>query len=175
MSLAAAGRRPLALVGLSGAGKSTVARVLAARLDLPLRDTDALVSAAAGMPVAQIFAERGEAAFRALETAALTVVLADGPAVVATGGGIVLRESSRTLLHTGAFVVWLDAPDAALLARLHAHDEMRPLLVGDAAARLATLRAARATLYAEVAHLHVATDGLSVAAVADVIISSYVL
>jgi shikimate kinase len=127
------------------------------------------------MPVAQIFAERGEVAFRELEATALASALADGPAVVATGGGIVLRETSRSLLHTCAFVVWLDAPDATLLARLHAHDETRPLLVGDAAARLAALRAARTALYAEVAHLRVTTDGLSVAAVTDLITSSYVL
>lgn len=175
MPLASNERRPLALVGLSGAGKSTVARALAARLGLPLIDTDALVSAAAAAPVARIFAERGEAAFRDLEAAALAEALAGRAAVVATGGGAVLRAANRTLLRANAFVVWLDAPDAELLARLRAHDEERPLLAEHAEARLAALRAARAPLYAEVAHLRVDTAGRAADGVAERIISSYVL
>ena len=166
-------RRPLALVGLSGSGKSTVAHELIARLDMPLCDTDALVVAATGMPLAQLFAERGEAAFRTLETAALIAALVSAPAVIATGGGIVLHAANRALLQANAFVVWLDAPDAVLLARLLAHDEARPLLAHDAATRLAALRAARTPLYAEVAHLQVATATLTVAAVAVTIISAY--
>ncbi len=152
----------LALVGLSGAGKSTVGRLLAARLGWPLRDTDALVVARAGRTAAQIFAEDGEARFRELEGAALAETLEDGPAVVATGGGIVLRAENRALLRARARVVWLDAPSDALLARLLAHDERRPLLDGaDPAARLEELRAARAALYAEVAHQRLGAAGRS--------------
>jgi shikimate kinase len=165
--------RTIALVGLSGAGKSTVGPRLAGRLGMPLLDTDALVAAAAGMPVAAIFAARGEAAFRDLEAAALAEALAGQPVVLATGGGAVLREASRALLRARAFVVWLDAPDAALLARLRASAEERPLLAGDAAARLAALRAARGPLYAEVAHLAVDTAGLSPAEVVERIREGY--
>lgn len=166
-------QRPIALVGLSGAGKSTVARALATRLGWPLADTDALVVARAGRPVAAIFAEQGEAAFRALEAEALAAALAGPPAVVATGGGVVLHAANRALLQQQAFVVWLDAPDAALIARLAAHDEERPLLAGDAAARLAALRATRAPLYAAVASMRLATEELTPETVVERILAAY--
>lgn len=149
---------PFALIGLSGVGKSTVGRLLAARQGLPLYDTDALVAAAQGCPVAQIFAEQGEPAFRVMEAAALADALGRGPAVVATGGGVVLRAANRELLRRRARVVWLDAPTPTLVARLLAHAEQRPLLADDPAARLEALRQARAPLYATVAHLRLAVD-----------------
>src|SRR5262245_60858933 len=135
--------RSIALVGLSGSGKSSLGRALAARLGRPLLDTDVLVTQAAGCDVAQIFAEYGEACFRELEAAVLRAALQSAPAVIATGGGVVLRAENRALLRERAFVAWLDAPTAALVARLRAHDEGRPLLQGDdPAARLEALRAA---------------------------------
>ena len=146
----------IALVGLSGVGKSSVGRLLAARLGWPLLDTDVLIAEAAGRTVAQIFADSGESRFRDLEAAALQRAFSITPCVVSTGGGIVLRSENRALLCARAFVVWLDAPTETLAARLRAHDEARPL-VGDAdpAARLEALRAARAGMYAEVAHARV--------------------
>lgn len=166
-------QRPIALVGLSGVGKSTVARLLAAELGWEWADTDAMVAAAAGRPVAQIFAERGEPFFREREAAALAEALSGGPRVVATGGGAVLTAASRLLLKERAFVAWLDAPDAAILARLRAHAEERPLLVGDAAGKLAALRAARAPLYAALAALRVDTAGREPGALAAEIGSIY--
>lgn len=146
----------IALVGLSGVGKSSVGRRLAARLGWPLLDTDALIAATAGRTVAQIFADAGEPHFRDLESTALQQAFAITPCIVSTGGGIVLRPENRALLCARAFVVWLDAPTETLVARLQAHDEARPLIGGvDPAARLETLRAARAGLYAEVAHVRV--------------------
>jgi len=157
--------RAIALVGLSGSGKSSVARALALQLGAPLRDTDALVVAMARRSIAAIFAESGEDAFRDDEAAALAVALADPPAVIATGGGIVVREGNRRQLRAAA-TVWLDAPAELLLARLRAHDEARPLLAGaDPLARLATQRAQRAPWYHEVAAHTVVTAGLDVAAV----------
>jgi shikimate kinase len=148
--------RSIALVGLSGVGKSSAGRRLAARLGWPLRDTDALIAQSEGRTIAQIFAEAGEARFRDLESAALQLALSISPCVVSTGGGIVLRAENRALLRERAFVVWLDAPTETLVARLLAHDEARPLIGGaDPAARLEALRAARAGLYAEVAHTRV--------------------
>jgi shikimate kinase len=163
-------QRPIALIGLSGSGKSSVGRLLAERLDWPLLDTDVLIVRAAGCEIAEIFAEEGEARFRDMEAAALRGALDGPPAVVATGGGIVLRAENRALLHERAFVVWLDAPTATLLARLLAHDEQRPLLQGDTAARLEALRAARAALYGEVANLRIATDGRTVEGICDAVI-----
>jgi shikimate kinase len=148
--------RSIALVGLSGVGKSSAGRLLAERLGWPLRDTDALIAQAEGRTIAQIFAQAGEARFRDLESAALRLALSDTPCVVSTGAGIVLRPENRALLCERAFVVWLDAPTDTLVARLMAHDEARPLIAGaDPAARLEAQRAARAILYAEVAHAHV--------------------
>ncbi len=108
-----------------------------------------------------------ESRFRDQEAVALRQALVGPPAVVATGGGIVLRAENRALLRERAFVVWLDAPTATLLARLLTHDEERPLLQGDAVARLEALRAARAALYAEVAVLRVETDGRTAEAVCE--------
>lgn len=160
----------IALVGLSGGGKSTVARLLAARLHWPLRDTDALIEQEAGCTIAAIFAAEGEAGFRERETAALKAALADPPAIIATGGGIVLRDTNRSLLTRRTLVVWLDAPTGELLARLRSHDEERPLLTGeDPAARLETLRAQRAYLYRDVARLVVDTAGKSPETVAELI------
>jgi shikimate kinase len=155
--------RPIALVGLSGAGKSSVGRALAAQLARPLLDTDALVVQSAGCDIAQIFAVEGEARFRDLEAAALRTALDSTPAIVATGAGVVLRAENRALLRERAVVAWLDAPTTELIARLRAHDEARPLLQGDdPAARLEVLRTARAALYAQVADIRVATDGRAV-------------
>lgn len=167
------GGRTVALVGLSGAGKSSVSRALAARLGLPHADTDAMIAARAGRPVPELFVAVGESAFRDLEAAALAEALAGPPLALATGGGVVLRAANRALLRARALVVWLDAPDAHLLDRLRAHDEERPLLAGDAAARLAALRAARAPLYEEASHLALDTAGLTPAEVAERIVERY--
>jgi len=146
----------IALVGLSGVGKSSVGGLLAARLGWPLLDTDAIIVETAGRTVAQIFADAGEPRFRELEAAALQRAFSITPCVVSTGGGIVLRAENRALLRSHAFVVWLDAPTATLVARLLAHDQARPLIGGaDPAGRMEALRAARAGLYAEVAHVRV--------------------
>ncbi len=167
-----AATRSLALVGLSGAGKSSVGRLLAARLDWPLRDTDTLIEQAAGRSVARIFAEQGEAGFRDLEAAALRTALTPS-AIVATGGGIVLRAENRALLRARAYVVWLDAPTETLITRLQAHAEMRPLLNGDPAANLTALRSARAALYDEIAHLRVETAGRGVDEVCEQILDVF--
>jgi shikimate kinase len=161
------------LVGLSGAGKSSVGRLLAGRLGWPLLDTDTLIVKSAGREIAQIFAVEGEARFRDMEAAALRQALEGPPAVVATGGGIVLHAENRALLRERAFVVWLDAPTATLAARLQVHDEERPLLQGDAVARLEALRSARAALYAEVAVLRVETGGRTAEEVCEEVMRAF--
>ncbi|WP_298816474.1 shikimate kinase [uncultured Chloroflexus sp.] len=151
--------RPIALIGLSGCGKSTLARLLARALSCPWYDTDAAVAAAAGMSVADLFQTYGEAEFRARETAVLAEALQETQ-VIATGGGIVLQPENRQMLRERATIIWLDATDTTILTRLAADAEQRPLLRGDAAARLASLRAARESLYAALADVKVQTDEL---------------
>lgn len=152
-------QRSIALVGLSGTGKSTIGRALAERTGCVLIDIDAQIAIRAGQSIPEIFRDHGEAAFRQIETEALQAALeSNRPRILATGAGIVLRAESRAVLREHAFVVWLDAPTKTLVARLQAHDEERPLLRGDdMIARLEDLRATRTPLYAEVAHLYVST------------------
>jgi shikimate kinase len=157
----AAMQQSVALIGLSGAGKSTIGRLLAAQLTLPYVDTDALIVGKTGQTISVFFQEIGEAAFRALESETLHAALTNTPCVLATGGGIVLNAANRTLLRENAYCVWLDAPDVVLVRRLLAHDEARPLLQGDPLVRLAALRKAREALYAEVADLRIDTSNMS--------------
>ena len=169
-------RRVIALVGLSGAGKSTTGRLLAARLGWPLLDTDTLLVQAAGRSVAQVFAEEGEQRFREREAAALQEALAASPCVIATGGGIVLRADNRARLREHAYVVWLDAPTGTLIERLRAHDEARPLLAGDEpATRLEALRTAREALYAGLANLRITTAGRSAEEICEEILQNDII
>jgi len=144
--------KSIALVGLPGAGKTTVGRRLAALLGLPFADSDAEIEAAAGLGVAEIFERRGEAHFRMLERGAIAG-LVDGPArVIATGGGAFIDPATRALLLERCTVVWLDGEPALLAARATG----RPLLAGDdPEAALARLAAARNPIYAE-AHVRIA-------------------
>ncbi|HVU93236.1 MAG TPA: shikimate kinase [Jatrophihabitans sp.] len=150
------------LVGLPGTGKSSTGRRLAKILAVPFADSDELVEATAGRTVAEIFAERGEPAFRAAEQAAVVGALAGFDGVLALGGGAVGTAAVRdALAASGVPVVHLTATLATLADRIGDADH-RPLLAGDAAARratLAALAAERAPLYAAVATLAVATDG----------------
>lgn len=155
--------RHVVLVGMMGAGKSSVGRALAARLRMPLVDLDDAVEAAAGRPVAEIFAAEGEPGFRDREEQALALALAGPPAVVATGGGVVERGVNRQALGAdGVTVVWLDAPLAVLAGRV-GDGQGRPLLSeaeDGPMTRLAALHARRAPLYQEVAHHRVDTAAL---------------
>jgi shikimate kinase len=146
----------LTLIGYRGCGKSTVAALLAPRLRLPCIDADEVLERRAGRTIAALIAERGEAAFRDLESGVLAELLAGPPAILATGGGVVLRESNRTLLRdSGRPVVWLRADADVVRARLAADPmtaQRRPgLSSGDPLAEVAATIAAREPLYAEVA------------------------
>ena len=160
--------RHAALVGLMGAGKTSVGQSLAELLDLPFVDCDARISAAAGKSIPEIFAADGEARFRRLESEILQALLgADAPSVIATGGGVVLAERNRSLLRSRAVVCWLQAEPPVLAARVGAGIG-RPLLlderrVGGTAGRLAELAAERRRFYEEVADVSLATDDLSTA------------
>ncbi|GIW73304.1 MAG: hypothetical protein KatS3mg102_2846 [Planctomycetota bacterium] len=155
----AAGR--VFLVGLPGAGKSTVGRRLAERLGAAFADADARIAARAGKSVSAIFAEDGEACFRALEREVVGELCAAAPPLVAAlGGGALGEERTRQQLRRAGTVVWLRAPAPVLLARLAA-EQHRPLFAGlDAAARqarLAALAAAREPHYRATASLVIET------------------
>src|SRR5262249_37184286 len=120
---------PLFLCGLSGAGKSTVGALVAEALGAGFCDLDAEIEREAGRSVAEIFAQEGEATFRAREAVALERTLARGDAVIALGGGALVHEASRTRVLASGRVVWLDAPTAVLVGRLQAGGSApRPLL-----------------------------------------------
>lgn len=158
----------IALVGLSGAGKSTVAPLLASRLGATAPvDIDALVSTELGTSAEQAFAELGEAVFRQAETEALLTALGGPPAVIATGGGVVLSATNRAALRDGATVIWLRAHPDHLAARLADTAEARPLLQGDPEFALRRLASEREALYAEVADHIVDVEGIDPGDLAD--------
>ena len=162
-------RPRVVLVGPPGAGKSTVGKLVAKRLAVPLRDTDADVEAKAGKPIAEIFVDDGEATFRALEKDAVADALAHHVGVLSLGGGAVLDEDTRALLaeHT---VVFLDV-GLAQASRRVGFNRDRPLLLGSPRSQLMTLMEARRTFYLEVATVTVPADG-SAGSVADAVIAA---
>jgi shikimate kinase len=159
------------LVGTMGVGKTTVGRTLADRLGWPHHDSDAQVMAVTGRTVPQLFAERGEAAFRAEESRVLAASLSGAdPVVVSAAGGVVLSEDNRELVARSGTVVWLRA-DPGLLARRVGSGEGRPLLEDDPAGTLRRLDEARRPLYASVAHVTVDVDGATPDEVVDQILA----
>ena len=153
------------VVGPPGAGKSTVGRLLAARLGVGFRDTDTDVEALAGKPIAEVFLDEGEAHFRELERRAVTTALAEHDGVLALGGGAVLDPQTRAALRPYTVVsLTVELPDAA---RRIGFNRDRPLLVGNPRAQWKALMEARRPLYEEVATVTVATDGRRPQAVAE--------
>lgn len=138
----------LYLVGMMGAGKTTVGKLLAQHLGYGFVDTDDVIAQAAGRSITQLFAEEGEAAFRQLESDVLAQVCAYTKLTIATGGGIVLQQKNWSYLHHG-LVVWLDVPVELLYNRL-AEDTTRPLLQDtDPKAKLRSLLEQRTPLYSQ--------------------------
>ena len=121
------GARSIVLVGLMGAGKTTVGRRLAARLDLPFNDADAEIERAAGKTIPEIFADHGEEEFRAGEKRVIARILQTGPQVLATGGGAFMDVETRAIIDKAGISVWLKADTALLLKRVSRRGG-RPLL-----------------------------------------------
>ena len=144
-------RKPILLIGMMGCGKSTVGRLLAERMRLPLIDLDEEIARAAGKTIPEIFEQEGEAGFRARETAALERALAREDGVIATGGGIVTRAENIRMMREEGVVVWLCRPLEDMIADVR--QDTRPNLAGDKAERMRTLYGQRERLYEAAAHL----------------------
>lgn len=164
--------RNLVLVGLMGAGKSTVGRLLAERLGRPFVDTDAIVENEAGLTTPEIFAQQGERAFRTLEAEAVRRVSALRGQVIAVGGGAVSTPGNATQLRMSGDLVLLDADPAVLAERVGGDAAARPMVADadDLTARLAELRRRRDRDYASAASFTVSTDGRSPEEVAQEIL-----
>jgi shikimate kinase len=146
--------RPIVLVGLMGAGKTTVGRRLAARLGLAFVDADAEIELAAGMTIAEIFERFGEAHFRDGERRVIARLIDGSRKVIATGGGAFMNAETRALILERATAIWLDADLDTLAQRVMRRDD-RPLLRGkDARTVLGELAAVRNPVYA-LAPIHV--------------------
>jgi shikimate kinase len=146
--LAALGTRSIVLVGMMGAGKSTIGRRLSARLRLPFLDADTEIEAAhAGMTIPEIFAGHGEPYFRDGEARVIARLLDGGPVVLATGGGAFMREETRSRIRDKAVSIWLKA-DADIIMRRVKRRADRPLLqTADPAATVGRLIEEREPVY----------------------------
>lgn len=160
----------LYLIGMMGAGKTTIGRKLANRLGYGFVDTDALIEQSANQKVSELFASAGEPTFRQLETQVLSQVSSYTNLVVATGGGIILERMNWSYLHHG-IVIWLDVPISILVARLSG-DTSRPLLKDtNLSNKLTTLMADRGDLYAQ-ADIRIEYEGKSVSRTCDRILKA---
>jgi shikimate kinase len=149
--------RPIVLIGMMGVGKSTVGRMLAARLDVQFIDTDEEIEKAADLSVAEIFERFGEEYFRDGERRVIARLIGEGPGVIATGGGAFINEQTRALIKEKCHSVWIDADLDVLVARVSRRNH-RPLLIGkDPRVVLTELSEKRGPIYAQ-ADIHVRSD-----------------
>ena len=166
----------ISLIGLPGSGKSTLGRQLARRLGVAFVDSDHVIEQRIGCPIRTFFEREGEARFRDLEQATIDMLTArvngsrGTPAVLATGGGAVLRAANRALLHERTQVVYLHCLPDDIYQRLR-HDTTRPLLqVADPLGRLRGLYGERDPLYRETAHYVIETGRPSVATLVNMVV-----
>ena len=153
--------KSIVLVGMMGAGKSSVGACLRRRTGLGLLDTDEIVASNFGMSIPEIFAEHGEKKFRDAETEALRRVRTEEQTIIITGGGIVLRKENVEILKSQAAIVWLDGDEETLFARA-SRKQNRPLLqTKDPRKTFSQILDARRPLYANVANIRVDTSVLT--------------
>ena len=165
-------RENIILTGFMGSGKSAVGRRVAGRLRFQFVDTDQLIVERAGMPISEIFAQYGEEHFRDLETAALKSLDARRQCVIATGGGVVVKERNRALLAGLGFTVWLTASEEVIFERVSRTDK-RPLLqTGDPRATIRGMLAARRPVYESAAQFTLDTSTFSHDEAADAVIAA---
>ncbi len=157
---------------MMGTGKSLVGKVLAEKTGFARFDTDEMISSKLKMRIEEIFSTHGEEYFRNLETETLCSLSQDGPAIVVTGGGIVLRTENVGLLKQMGTIVWLDADEATLRARIYRLSD-RPLLrTANSAASLSELQQTRGPLYTKAADLRVNVSQKNPEEITDLILKS---
>lgn len=143
------GRRNIVFVGLMGAGKSAVGRMVAQQLRVPFIDTDVEIERVSRMTISELFATYGEEEFRALETRVIKRLLRGGPKVISTGGGAFINDNTRRHIARGGISLWLKADLEVLWERVNKRDH-RPLLkTENPKATLAALMEKRYPIYAE--------------------------
>lgn len=161
----------ISLIGLPGAGKSTVGRHLARRLQVSFFDSDRLIEQRLGCSIREFFEREGEQRFRDIEANVIDELTQLGDGVISTGGGSVLRPENRDHLHQRTRVVYLNSSPDELFRRLR-HDKNRPLLqVADPLERLRELYLQRHPLYLETAHINVETGRPSVSKLVNMIMT----
>jgi shikimate kinase len=163
--------RSVVLIGMMGAGKSSVGRCLQQRTGLALLDTDEIVASKFRMSIPEIFTKQGENKFREAETQALRVLATPKQTIIVTGGGIVLRQENLEILRRLGVIVWLDANEDTLFARA-SRQRNRPLLQTKKPRKsFSQILDARRSLYAEIADIRIDTSMLTNQEVATAILS----
>jgi len=164
----------ITLIGYRGSGKSSVARLLAAKLNLTWIDSDDVIEEQAGRSIREIFAEDGEAEFRRLERAVIRDLTNCDSLVIAAGGGAILADENRQAMKSAGAVVWLQASVDNLVQRIQADDstaDRRPSLTGQSVAdEVESVLRSRHDLYADAATMTIHTDGMTLNEVADQIV-----
>ena len=165
--------KSIVLVGMMGAGKSSVGACLRRRTKLKLFETDEVVASKFGMPISDIFSKYGESKFREAETDALQVLATGEPVIIVTGGGIVLREENRDLLKRLGIVVWLQADEGTLFKRASGSGS-RPLMrCKNPRDSFVRMLQARLPFYAKIADIRVDTSALTDDEVAVAILTKF--
>ncbi|MGL4668832.1 MAG: shikimate kinase [Saezia sp.] len=153
---------PLVFIGLLGAGKTSVGKKLASKLDLDFYDSDQVFEDQVQQSIASFFASQGEQKFRELESSILFELIQEGEKIISTGGGAVLSAQNRALLKKKALCIYLDIDLDTLYERLK-KDASRPLLHGvDLRQRLEELKTQREAYYQECAHITIFTEGKNI-------------
>ena len=165
----------LFLIGYRGSGKTTAGRALAARLGWAFVDADAVIEERSGKSIREIFAEEGEPAFRDKESAILAELCEQANTVIATGGGVVIREENRKLLRKHGFVAWLSADAVTVWKRIQADAataERRPALAAGGLAEVEQLLAIREPLYRSCADVEIPVAAVSPEQAANAILAA---
>ena len=161
------------LIGPMGSGKTAVGKHLARLMRAPFRDSDAEIESRTGVDISYIFSREGEDGFRVREREILEEVTRESPIVLATGGGAILLEANRVVLHERGFVAYLRTSIEQQVERVR-QGRNRPLLHDvDPLVKLTELMAVRAPLYESLADFTVATDGRKVHVLADAIYAAF--